>query len=385
MSGLADWLRDTLPLQPVVLGHAIEQARRNANSARLSESALLQTLQSDPRALERLIAEVVPPETWLFRHAAAFECVREHLRSVRSGTARMLSLGCATGAEAFSLAASAREAGHDASSCEIVAVDWNEENLKRAAEGTCPPLAQRGPLPAWATRHFETDRRGCLRPVREALAMIRWVHDDITGDRMPRDCDIVFCRNVAIYLGESARDRLARNLAACTHAHGLLCLGHADPPRLWAGSFRPRSVPGAFAYERLDASALRASPATPETTRVPVTTFASPSPQPPARPSILKAQELADAGAPNEAIEILDQLVRTSAVDADAWQLLGSAQLARGARHEAEVCFRKVVYLQPDHALALLQLSVFAEERGDREGAERMRARAARALKGETP
>jgi chemotaxis protein methyltransferase WspC len=103
------------------------------------------------------------------------------------------------------------------------------------------------------------------------------------------------------------------------------------------------------------------------------------------QPSILKAQALADAGAPGEAIKMLDQLMQTSAVDAEAWQLLGSAYLARGARQEAEVCFRKVVYLQPEHAQALLQLSVFAEEREDRAAAERMRARAASALKGETP
>ncbi len=385
MSELADWLRETLPLQPVVLDHAIAQARRTASAASLSESTLLQTLQTDPRALERLLAEVVPPETWLFRHAAAFECVRDHLRSIRPGKARVLSLGCATGAEAFSLAASARESGYDAATCEILAVDWNEENLKRAAEGTLPPLAQRGPLPVWASRHFEADSRGSLRPVRDAMAMIRWVHDDITSDRMPRDCDIVFCRNVAIYLGETARDRLARNLAACTRACGLLCLGHADPPRIWADAFRPRSVPGAFAYERLDRSVPPQWVPAPQPTHVSRATAAAPATVTPSRPSMSQAQEFADAGALGKAIEILDQIVRASAIDAPAWQLLGSAQLARGAREEAEACFRKVVYLQPDHALALLQLSVFAEERGDRAGAERMRARAARALKGETP
>jgi chemotaxis protein methyltransferase WspC len=105
---------------------------------------------------------------------------------------------------------------------------------------------------------------------------------------------------------------------------------------------------------------------------------------PPTRPSLPEAQALADAGALHEASAILEQVLRTDAVDPSAWQLRGSVQLALGARDEAEACFRKVVYLQPDHALALLQLSVFADDRGDVAGAERLRVRAVRALRNET-
>ncbi|MFZ4721808.1 MAG: CheR family methyltransferase [Phycisphaerales bacterium] len=383
MSGLERWLRSNLPLQPAVLEHAIDQARRHASATRVSESSLLETLQADPSLLEKVLAVAVPPETWLFRHAPAFECARAHLRSLGARKARILSLGCATGAEAFSLAATARETGRDARTCEIVAVDWNRENLSRAAGGTCPPLAQRGPIPAWAARHFRTDTHGSLRLVPEAMAMIRWMHDDITGDRMPRDCDIVFCRNVAIYLDEPARDRLARNLAACTRVGGMLCLGHADPPRLWSGAFRASAVSGAFAHERVDHPL--EPPATPATQPAlgPIAIPSPPAPVTPASPSLAQAQEFADAGDLDQAIVILEQLVRTNAIDADAWQLLGSVHLARGASVEAEACFRKVVYLHPDHALALLQLGVFAEDRGDGPASERMRARAARALRGD--
>jgi chemotaxis protein methyltransferase WspC len=385
VSGLEGWLRSKLSLQQAVLQDAIDQARRQANATRVSESTFLETLQDDPSVLEQVLAVAVPAETWLFRHLPAFDCARSRLRSVGPRKARILSLGCATGAEAFSLAASAREAGRDALTCEIVAVDWNRENLRRAATGTCPPLAQRGAIPAWAARHFQTDSHGSLRLAPEAMAMIRWVHDDITGERMPHDCDIVFCRNVAIYLDEIARDRLARNLATSTRTGGLLCLGHADPPRLWSGAFRPIAVPGAFAHERFDPSHQQpqAQPSRAQLGHIAIPTAVAPTA--PAAPSLAQAQEFADAGDLDQAIGILERIVRSDPIDAEAWQLLGSVHLARGASVDAEACFRKVVYLQPDHALALLQLSMFAEERGDGTASARMRARAAHALRGDAP
>lgn len=383
MTSLDAWIRSTLPLHPSVLAHAVDQARGAATAARMSEHAWRERLQSDPVELDRLVSAVVPPETWLFRHAPAFECVREHLRAIGSRRVRILSLGCATGAEAFSLAATALACGHDAGSCEIVAVDWSPANLVRAAEGVSTPLAQRGPLPGWAMRHFQADRHGSLRLSPEGLALIRWMQDDITSDRMPPDCDVVFCRNVAIYLDEPARRRLARNLAACTRPGGLLCLGHADPPGIWSGSFRSWPIPGAFAYERAAPLPEVEHLSAPRPSNASITTRAPTEPAAPTPPSLSQAQALADAGALSEASAMLQQIVPMHSVDPSAWHLRGSVHLARGERAEAEDCFRKVVYLQPDHALALLQLSVFADDRGDGAGAERLRTRAARALKGE--
>lgn len=383
MSALEAWIRSRLPLHPTVLAQAVELARRGAAEAGMSEDAWCERLQSDAVARDRLLATVVPPETWLFRHAPAFETLRAHLHAMGSRPVRILSLGCATGAEAFSLAATALACGHSAASCEIVAVDWSAQSLARAATGTCTPLAQRGPLPMWATHHFEADRNGSLRLSREGLALIRWLQDDITSGRMPRDVDVVFCRNVAIYLDDAARERLARTLAAATREDGLLCLGHADPPQIWSGAFRVRPDPGAFAFERLAAPAPVKTAIPPPPVHAPIATTMHVASVAPQSPCLSEAQALADAGALHEAGAMLDQILRRDAVDPAAWQLRGSVQLALGCRDEAEACFRKVVYLQPDHALALLQLSVFADDRGDVVGAERLRVRAARALRNE--
>ena len=91
-----------------------------------------------------------------------------------------------------------------------------------------------------------------------------------------------------------------------------------------------------------------------------------------------RAQAQADAGLLREAADTLQELVSRDALRADAWALLGATRLGLGSEPEAEECFRRVVYLRPDDALALLQLSALAEARGDDATAHRLRARAAR-------
>jgi chemotaxis protein methyltransferase WspC len=94
-------------------------------------------------------------------------------------------------------------------------------------------------------------------------------------------------------------------------------------------------------------------------------------------------QTLADSGRLDEASGMLETLLSRDGLQGDAWALLGAVRLGQGRHDDAEECFRKVVYLQPQHALSLLQLSALAERRGDRTAADRLRLRAARAAAGE--
>ena len=205
MSACERWVHASLPLETMVLGHAAAEASRRARELGLGDDAFAARLASDRSEVERLLRLVVPPETWLFRHAPAFELVRGWLQARPGVRVRMLSLGCARGAEAFSLAATAASVGRTEADTEIIGIDWCEANLQEARTGTCSPLAQRGPLPAWAEPWFTPDARGALRLDASALRMVRWMHADMVRDALPGPADLVLCRNVAIYLGTEAR------------------------------------------------------------------------------------------------------------------------------------------------------------------------------------
>ena len=55
---------------------------------------------------------------------------------------------------------------------------------------------------------------------------------------------------------------------------------------------------------------------------------------------------------------------------------MGMICQAAGDRRRAEDCLHKTVYLDPNHAEALLALALLAERRGDRDAAARFRRRA---------
>jgi chemotaxis protein methyltransferase WspC len=94
--------------------------------------------------------------------------------------------------------------------------------------------------------------------------------------------------------------------------------------------------------------------------------------------SVEPAQRLADTGHHDQAAAMLDVTLAADPLHAQAWSLLGSIRLAQRRTADAEECFRRVVYLRPHDALALLQLGALAEARGDHVNATRLRQRAAR-------
>lgn len=393
MSDCERWLRETLPLEPAVLGQAVHEARRRAAELGVDETTMAARLRDDRLETERLLQLVVPPETWLFRHAAAFELLRDALGARAGARVRVLSLGCARGAEPFSVAAAAASLGRTAADTEIVGVDWCSDNLREAAENACAPLAQRAPLPGWAARWFAPDGYGALRLHATPAAMLRWMHADILRDELPGPAEVVLCRNVAIYLDEPGRARLARRLERLVASDGLLLVGHADPPAIWNGAFegtgpaaafafRPRTVGGSRATRSPDPAPPRrtpaAAPSVAPVARESVAFAATPEPS----ASLARARELADEGRLDDSAHMLDRLLASEPMCADGWSILGAVRLAQQRAYDAEACFRKVVYLQPMHALSLLQLSALAGARGDQASADRLRLRAARAASG---
>ena len=70
--------------------------------------------------------------------------------------------------------------------------------------------------------------------------------------------------------------------------------------------------------------------------------------------------------------------LREKGLTAPAYCLMGMIYQAAGDRGRAEDCFRKAVYLDPNHDEALLALALLAEHRGDQKAAAGFRRRAER-------
>lgn len=187
-----------------------------------------------------LLDAVTVQETRLYRHPQQCLAICEHLpaRAAEARAAgrplRLLSAGCATGEEAFTLAAMAQEARLAAPglAVEVVGLDLCRPALRQASEGLISPglgdPLEHVPQPhrRWFTGF---GGRPMLHP--SLAAMVRFRRANLLdGIAEGASFDVVMCRNVLVYLTDHARQRVLQHLLAALRPRGLLALGPTDRP-----------------------------------------------------------------------------------------------------------------------------------------------------------
>ena len=179
--------------------------------------ALALLLTTDGEARGRFRRSVAISYTGVFRDRAQFELLEHELLPALLADKRRLrvwSAGCANGAELYSVALLLERMGALDRSF-LLGSDLLEENIAQARQGVYGAEE----MPPHLRRQMRWDRRDLIR---DAAPSRHW--------------SLVLCRNVAIYLTPTARDRLHRMLADSLAAGGVLLLGRSeripDPERL---------------------------------------------------------------------------------------------------------------------------------------------------------
>ncbi len=390
--------------------------------------------------LQALVEEVVVPESWFFRDEVPFRHFQDHVRArwvVNPAQAplRVLSIPCAGGEEPYSIVIALMEIGLDARRYQIDAIDVSMRRLEVARRGIFSSNAFRGSDLNFRDRYFQSHPEGFeIDP--SLRTRVRFLQGSILDPDLLSGklvFDVLFCRNLLIYLDEHSRIRVMTVLDRLLALEGLLIIGHADRLNLSAvnPAFTRAGDRRAFAYRRTMAPALpgpvtapsaqgltRQAPQLPAplspklltwqppqslekstTSQVPENARSGPAyrsiqqlgSQSPSqlRPglegmasdSLLnRASELANLGRHDEAVALCQQLVRQKGPSAPAYFLMGVIHQSVGNRTRGEECFLKAVYLDPGHDEALLVLALSAERRGDATAAAGFRHRAERAI-----
>ncbi|MHC5004238.1 MAG: CheR family methyltransferase, partial [Planctomycetota bacterium] len=264
---VADLIEAVTGFEPeLVRSSAVEQliVDRMRRSGATDEAAYLETLRREADELERLAEGIAVPETSLFRYPDSFELLSARLsdrlaRADGSAVLRMASVGCATGEESCSMAITAAAAGWPTARIQIDAFDRSERALRQARSG-CYRATAAARAPDWAGPWLEADRER----VRVSPALVQRIgYRRVDALRLPvpqpAGYDVIFCRNLLIYLSAESRRQLVRWLVAALAPHGVLFVGHAEHgPALASPAVVPVGAPRCFAFVR--APAERASP-----------------------------------------------------------------------------------------------------------------------------
>jgi len=388
-------LRETIGLDAGSIGsstidRAVRQRMAGTGIASLQEYWV--RVKTSNEELQELIESVVVPETWFFRDAEAFRClVRLARQESRNRPFRVLSVPCCTGEEPYSIAMALLDGGFAAEAFHVDAVDISTRALARARKGEYGPNSFRGKDLVWRERWFRATAKG-YAPSEPLRNQVEFRHgnlltSDLEAGRDPYDA--IFCRNLLIYFDRETQERIMGVLRSLLSPDGFLFVGASETYLASRTGFSAVRHPMSFAFRKGTATVTEmplppVSQPVPASKRLPALPVAQAfSPNVPAaaipQPTGLKAlQRLANAGHLREAVEQCERYIRNAPSSPDAWYLLGVLKEARGDFEGALDCYRKLLYLDPEHVEAMAHLALLTERQGDPEAAARARERARR-------
>lgn len=405
MTAFGKLLAETIGMNPGVLGDkALARVVRERMSAcKLEdEEQYLAKLRSSSQEMEALIEAVVIPETSFFRDKGPFAALGEHacdewIPARRSAPLRILSAPCSSGEEPYSIVMALMEAGLKPGEYEIDALDISRALLRKAERAAYTQYSFRGVPASLHNRYFESvGNEFVLKDqVRRGVRFIRGnlLDRHVLAGRLPYD--VVFCRNLLIYLGVEARACVTSVIERLVARNGLLFVGHAETSCFPAARFAPLNPRGAFHFRKVEpnaaASRSNATATLPSRVTAPPPVQIAPQSQvaprgtePPPRKtpkpgnSIETARQLADQGQLLEAAAMCERLLLENGANADAYCLLGVVLHGLENLQRAEECFDRAIYLDGRCYDAVVHLALIKEHRGDSAGAEILRRRADR-------
>ena len=213
---------------------------------------------------QRFISLITNNETYFFREEAQLRVfsedvltrLKEEKLTLGKRTLHIVSAGCSSGEEVYTLAILLQETGSfmwDWDVC-ITGVDVDTQALDRARAGVYPQRSFQTTPQRLVERYFRKCDDGYV--IKETLRKsTRFVEGNLLNfDSVVKggDVDIIFCRNVLIYFGDETIKRIAESFARVLGPAGYLFLGHSESLSRITARYVPLRFPGAIVYRKRD-------------------------------------------------------------------------------------------------------------------------------------
>lgn len=241
----------------------------------------LTLVHGDDQEFKALMDLFTIKETSFFRHNEQFDVLRDYclprLMAARNQTKtiRIWSAGCSFGEEPYSIAMVVRDRIASASdwNATIWATDISQEALAGARRGVYQQRSVRGMDARYLKRYFTAQQAG-FDLSSEIKQMVAFDYFNLAADYpVPAGgqfWDIIFCRNVIIYLSKEHIRHVLDKFHASLADEGYLFPGYSEILRYHSDEFVPLEVEGTFIYRkrRADEGTLNSWKASPITQRL---------------------------------------------------------------------------------------------------------------------
>jgi chemotaxis protein methyltransferase CheR len=225
-----------------------------------SDPEYLEYLRHSSTEQEAVVRRITISETYFFRIPEQFAALEnmvlpEIMKSPLKRTIRILSCGCASGEEPYTIAmlVADRENVFAGWSIEITGIDLNSAVLETARSGRYSQWSLRATPERSREKFFEQEGRH-FRLNREIRQMVAFRQHNLYQAPLPAEFDVIFFRNVLIYLSPDAARRAIKHITTMIAPRGYLFLGSAETLRGISDSFEILHTNGAFYYQHSDRS-----------------------------------------------------------------------------------------------------------------------------------
>lgn len=201
-------------------------------------------------------------ETYFFREEAQLKVFSDFILSVlkenrmraHDRRLRIVSAGCSSGEEAYTLAMLLLESGQFVWDwdIEVVGIDIDPAVIAKAEAGLYGGRTLSVTPPHLLERYFRKEG-DCYR-VKEVLQRITRFQQgnllEFADHFAEASLDIVFCRNVVIYFNDSTVHKTVEGFARALRPDGYLFLGHSESLARITKIYEPLRFPGAVIYKK---------------------------------------------------------------------------------------------------------------------------------------
>jgi chemotaxis protein methyltransferase CheR len=212
--------------------------------------------------MEQAIELLVPHETYFFREPTQLESFCNELlpmlqkRNERSRRLRFWSAGCASGEEPYTLSMLIDDSKlFEAWDVQLMGTDISRRVLTQARQAEFGATSLRATSPAQLAKYFDQSPTGRVRVKQHLRDRVSFGHlnllDEQAASLLPQ-MDVIFCRNVLIYLEPKARSKVVTLFHHKLSPGGFLLLGHSESLLTLTTQFELVQLSGDLVYQRPD-------------------------------------------------------------------------------------------------------------------------------------
>lgn len=421
-----------------ILKDNLLQRMEDCGLANFSDYFKLLSSPAGTKEFDHLLNVITIPETYFFRDQTQFEALQRVVipevlkeKSYPGSSLRIWSAGCSSGEEPYTIAMilAANMGGGEYPPIQILATDLSQAALESARRGVYGARSVRDVPKDYLNRFF--NQRGDKYSLDESIKrMVEFRYFNLVTTPYPlkemSGWDIIFCRNVTIYFEADSTKKVIHNFYQSLRLGGYLFAGFSESLRYLSDEFTTVQVGGTFLYKK-EASKKKHKRKTGKTNRgryrprsatsrrqrkhTPVTDRGTEEIQ----QVCARAKELLDGGQPQQAgdlltpyleeptvpesvvllraeialnqgdlekaVQLCDRIIQNEPLSVAGHYLLGIIYRTREEEGRAIEEFKKVLYLESDHALARFNLGDLYSQVGQLEEAKLEYANVVRLLK----